>query len=586
MKYFPKTNVLKDMKSFFVSIIVVFAATSVLATNELDLELNKFYQKNNVQINNKTVDDYTLIRRLYIDIAGRIPNTEEIKAFITAKFPNKKQLMVEKLIYSEDYVNNFYNFWADILRIRPDRLGDGIQMKSYPYMEYVRNFIRSDRPYNQFVTELLTATGKITDNPASSYLIRDDGMALDNLAITMKIFIAQDRSCSVCHDNPFSSDTQMEFYRILAFFNQNNRENRKDYAEVQKRIDKEIKEITKTDRIDNNIRQILGANLFNIQPDQNKQIKLPHDYKYEDGKPNQIIQANTPDGKVKAQNELDRRLIFAQWLTQHDNFKYAITNRIWENIVGRSLTYPLNVSNFNINEIKNKEILVFLGEYFKQHNYSIRSLVQLIINSDFYSKSAYNKSMEEYNLQAILIKRLDSFKIWDSILSLIVKDPNYSKINYKEYSDLFDINFASVSGASLIKQKDDLRNYEQSINNNFLKYQGVELVRSCFFNKNSGFNYQFLQEFGASDRILIDSSDEQGSITQILTLMNSNLIEIICSDKSELMNSFNQNKNKESIFLSVLSRPPTIFQKDIVNSAPIKDLIWVLINTREFLFRN
>ena len=574
------------MKKLLLALAVVLLPLQVWGFNELDTELNKFYATNKVQIVNKPVDDYTFVRRIYLDLAGRIPTTEEIKAFVTSQHPNKKDLIIEKLIYTEDYVNNFYNFWADLLRIRPERLGDGIQMKSYPYIEYVRDFIRSDMPYDKFVESLLTAKGKITDNPASSYLIRDEGMALDNLAITGQIFVGTNIACAQCHDDPFQDYSQKQFYELAAFFNNTNRENRKDYRDVLKKVDDEIKAITKADRIDNNVRQLLGSNLFNISDDPNKQLRLPHDYKYPDGKPNDVVVNASLDGKVKDVKE-NKRVAFAKWITNNEKFSVTVSNRIWEELVGNNLFYPAPITNIDLTASKNKDIAIFLGNYLEKNNYSLKSLIRLIVSSNFYSRPAYGGNIEGYQNQGIMIKRLNAYKMWDSVLSLIIDDPNYSKISFDKYAELFEIDWEKANGQYMLDKVASIRDYEKSLNDNFLKYKGIDLVRACFLlNRNNGFVGNFIKEFGASDRILIDSGDNQGSITQLLTLMNSPLMDIIADEKSQVIQAYKRERgNKDIIFVSILGRPIGIFEKDLLYKLNEKDLIWVLLNTREMLFR-
>lgn len=574
------------MKKLLLALAIVLIPFTAFGFNDLDKELNSFYSKNKIQVVNKSVDDYTFVRRIYLDLAGRIPTTEEIKAFVTSQQPNKKSMIIEKLMYSEDYVNNFYNFWADLLRIKPERLGDGIQMKAYPYMEYVRDFIRSDMPYDKFVESLLTATGKITDNPASSYLIRDEGMALDNLAITSQIFISSNIGCAQCHDDPFQDYSQKQFYELAAFFNNNDRENRKDYKDVLQKVDTEIKAITKSDRVDNNVRQLMSSNLFNISDDNNKQMRLPHDYQYADGKPGDMVIPASLDGKLKDIKE-NKRPAFAKWITTNDKFPVTVANRLWQEIVGNNLFYPDPITNIDLASGKNKDVAIFLGNYLKNNNYSLKSLIQLIVLSDFYSRPAYTGNMENYQMQAIMIKRINAYKMWDSVLSLVLDDPNYSKISFDKYSEVFEIDWSKASGQYMLDKAASIREYEKSLNDNFLKYKGIDLVRACFMlNRNNGFVGTFLKEFGSSDRILIDSGDNQGSITQLLTLMNSPLMDIIADEKSQVIQAYKREKhNKEIIFVSILGRPVGIFERDLVNKLPEQDLIWVLLNTREFLFR-
>jgi hypothetical protein len=550
-----------------------------LATNDLDKELLKYYKKNDVKINFNMVDDYTFVRRLYIDVAGRIPTTKEIAEFIDDKKSEKKNRLVEKLVYSEDYTNNFYNLFADILRIKPERLADNIQMRGYPYMEYVRDSLRSDKSWNTWVKEMLTATGRPTDNGATGYLLRDDGMVLDNLALTTNIFIGKSISCAQCHDDPFSDYTQKQFYELAAFFNNENREFRKNYKDILKTVDEQIKQITKTERIDNNVRQLMGANLLNIQNNQNKQLKYPFDYKYPNAKPNEIVITQTLDSKYK--NSVDRRPDFSQWLTTHSDFSYALVVRLWQHLIGNNMVYPQPISDFDLTHIKNTEILIFLGKYFEQNNYSIKSLVRIIVQSDFYSRPIYTGDRENYKYQGPVIRRMTSHQVWDSLLTLVIEDTNYTRISFDEYSKLFEIDWNTVSGEKLLKQVVAIREWENKLDKNILRYKNIDLVRSCFNLKPNNFVSLFLKEFGASERILLDTHTENGTITQLLTLMNSGLSGLIVDKKSQIM----QSKNKNLIFMSVMTRPINILERPVIERLNNDDLVWVLLNSHEFFFR-
>lgn len=572
------------MKKFIILLFSTLLSLSAFATNELDSVLKTYYVKNSVKGSAKTADDYTWIKRVYLDLGGRIPTYNEINSFVNSKDFEKKKKVVDKILASEDYVNNYYNFWADIFRIRPERLSDDVALlKSYPYIDYVKSFIREDRSYKDFVYSLLSASGRYTDNAATGYMIRDNGMPLDNLATSLQLFIGKDIACAQCHDDPFQDYTQMGFYQMASFFNSlDNRERRKDYGETIKRIDSEIKEITKQDRIDNNVRQLIAANLFNLKDDDNKTLKLPHDYAYKDAKPFEVVEPATLDGELKGKKE-NRRDSASQWIVNHSDFSNAISNRIWKDIVGQSLILP--ETNFAIKDYPEGEVLQFIGDYFKKSNYSIKSLLSLIATSDFYSREAYVGNTESFHHQSILVKRMSAYQIWDSILTLVVPDVNYSRVSFSEYSNLIEIDWNVISGKDLLDRMEKIRSYDRTINQNFLKYKNIDLVRASYLMNRNSFAGQFLKEYGSSDRVLIDSSNDKGSITQILTIMNSPIVELLMDKKSQIYQNFSKNQQKDSIFLSILSRPSKIDEKEILIKTKTDDLVWALINSREFLFR-
>jgi hypothetical protein len=572
------------MKKLLILLFSTLFSISAFATNELDSVLKSYYVKNSVKGSAKIADDYTWIKRVYLDLGGRIPTYGEIVSFINDKDPEKKKKVVDKILSSEDYVNNYYNFWADIFRIRPERLSDDVGLlKSYPYIDYVKSFIREDKSYKDFIYSLLSASGRYSDNGATGYMIRDNGMPLDNLATSLQLFIGKDIACAQCHDDPFQDYTQMNFYQMASLFNSlDNRERRKDYGDIIKRIDSEIKEITKKDRIDNNVRQLIAANLFNLKDDDKKELKLPHDYKYSDAKPFGVVEPKTLDGSLKGVKE-NRREEASKWIVEHNDFPNAISNRIWKEIVGQSLIIP--ETNFEIKDYPEGEILQYLGNYLKNSNYSIKRLLRLIATSDFYNREAYIGSSENYHHQSILVKRMSAYQIWDSILTLVIPDVNYSRVSFSKYSDLIEIDWKVISGKELLDRMEKIRGYDREINQNFLKYKNIDLVRSSYLMNRNSFVGQFLKEYGSSDRVLIDSSNDKGSITQILTIMNSSIVELLMDKKSQIYQNFTKNQQKDSIFLSILSRPSKVGEKEILIKTKTDDLVWALINSREFLFR-
>ena len=110
----------------------------------------------------------------------------------------------------------WFHFWADILRAK-DRLGN--RMSGKPYVDYIKNFVASNRPYNEWVEEMLSSTGPMWErgNGGVGYFARDQGMQLDNMSNTVRIFLGTSLECAQCHDHPFDRWTQKQFYEMAAY---------------------------------------------------------------------------------------------------------------------------------------------------------------------------------------------------------------------------------------------------------------------------------------------------------------------------------------------------------------------------------
>ena len=115
--------------------------------------------KENSQKRNPEVDDATFLRRIYLDVVGRIPTLEETKKFLASRKPNKRALLIDELLDSYGYVSHQFNFWADLLRIKSNHRNIPLQ----PYIDFVKDSLESNKPYDQFVCELIDSGGPLME---------------------------------------------------------------------------------------------------------------------------------------------------------------------------------------------------------------------------------------------------------------------------------------------------------------------------------------------------------------------------------------------------------------------------------------
>ena len=145
---------------------------------------------------NKVASDEIFVRRAYLKIIGRIPTYGETKAFLTDRDRSSKRTrLVDSLLLTEGYVSHWFHFWADILRAK-DNLGN--RMSGAPFVDYIREFIAMNRPYDEWVEEMLSSSGPYWEkgNGGVGYFLRDAGMQLDNMSNTVRVFLGT--SLEVC----------------------------------------------------------------------------------------------------------------------------------------------------------------------------------------------------------------------------------------------------------------------------------------------------------------------------------------------------------------------------------------------------
>jgi len=184
-------------------------------SRQIDQLVDQGLRKNKLQPNGP-ISDRQFLRRIYLATTGRIPAAEEAREFLNDRATNKRDVLIDKLLQSEGYVSNFYNYWADILRIN-SKLGRSGKANEYAYKHWVKDSLRDNKPYDQMVRELVASDGNVWENGATGYYQRDRGMPLDNMANTVRIFLGTRLECAQCHDHPFDKWSQTDFFHMASF---------------------------------------------------------------------------------------------------------------------------------------------------------------------------------------------------------------------------------------------------------------------------------------------------------------------------------------------------------------------------------
>ncbi len=456
------------------------------AANEIDKLVEAGLKKHGLKPN-EAIDDETFVRRAYLDIAGRIPTIEEAENFHGSTYERKREQLITDLLESDGHVSHAYNFWADVLRINT-ALGNGAPQAEAAYQLWVKEAIEKNMPYDEFVHSLVSARGMIWDNGAVGYYLRDRGMPLDNMSNTVRVFIGTRLECAQCHNHPFDKWTQMDYYQMAAFsygmdarrYDSPNRDalaeyqreqrqemfekavnvekfppinnerslerytsNKKNYDQLLERLgltDKEFrklaeKSIAAFESYDHGSREVREAvnDLYNplryVQTNEvEKKLKLPHDYQYDDAKPNDVISARTMFGEDIDLENIDDSTIdaYADWMTSKENptFTKVIANRLWKRVFGHGVFEPLDELT-DQTVVANPELLDYLEETMRTLDYDMRKYLEVLYNTDTYQRSAHSEELilgEPYHFAGPVLRRMTAEQIWDSIVALALPE--------------------------------------------------------------------------------------------------------------------------------------------------------------------
>jgi len=398
---------------------------------------------------NADTTDSVFVRRLYLDLVGRIPTKTETLTFLESKDPGKRVALVDALIGSDGYVSHTYNWYADVLRSRTSISGNAQSVGAgLAYELWIKDGIRKNRPYDEIVYDLVTASGSSWENPAIGYYLRDFGMSLDNLAITSQIFLGTQIVCAQCHNHPFDSWTQMDYYHLSAFTYGMNGTNGHPVQQQAFNLlnkneggkggkggakGKKKKEENQYAGEDGALRKAASEILFPVRFNNvnatDRALRLPKDYQYDDAAPLEVVKPSTLFGNEAVLSGSGHPIhAFGEWLTSKENprFTKVIVNRLWKRAFGLGLVEP--VDDFKENTVaSNAALMDYLEQLMVSLDYDLQAFQRILYKTKAYQREA---SLEEpvpgapYPFAGPILRRMSAEQIWDSLVAMTMSEPD------------------------------------------------------------------------------------------------------------------------------------------------------------------
>ncbi|HEV3438543.1 MAG TPA: DUF1549 and DUF1553 domain-containing protein, partial [Gemmata sp.] len=336
--------------------------------------------------------DEVFIRRVYLDVAGTLPNAAEITAFLADKDPAKRDKLVDRLLDSPEYAYFFANKWADILRVKrrnqPDRA-----YGTFAFHTWIREAIAADKPYDEFVRDIVCAVGDESKSPPTVWYkeVKTPENFVDDVS---QVFMGQRLACANCHHHPFERWSQDDYWGVAAFFG---------------RVGTKAVPIPgKVVQGQQNQKQILFVKATGGV--QNKRTGQTSPMKPLDGEP------------MPSVTDEDPRQKFADWMTSPKNpfFAKAVANRYWAHFFGRGIVDPLDDMRVT-NPPSNPELLDGLAQTLIDNKFSLKALVKTICKSRTYQLSAQPNEFNAADRQSFARyypKRLQSEVLFDAVCKL------------------------------------------------------------------------------------------------------------------------------------------------------------------------
>ena len=325
-------------------------------------------------------DDSTFLRRVTIDIAGRLPTADEAGRFFADTTPDKRDRWIDLLLDSPAYADYFANKWSALLRNK--RTAAPQARGTYEFYDWIRQSLADNKPYDQMVRQVIAASGTIDDNPPVAWYrqVKDSAAQTEDVS---QLFLGTRMTCAKCHHHPFERWSQQDYYGLSAFFS----------TAVRKPEPAEGEEIVYSRRG--------SASATNPK----------------------TRQAVRPAGLGAAPADLapddDPRQALADWMARKDNplFARALVNRYWKHFLGRGLVEPEDDLR-QTNPPTNPELLDALAAHFIDSGFDLKDLVRSITRSQVYQLSSipnqYN-AVDRQNFSRYYPKRLTAEVLLDAI---------------------------------------------------------------------------------------------------------------------------------------------------------------------------
>ena len=325
-------------------------------------------------------DDATFLRRVSLDIAGRLPTEEEATAFLASQQPDKRDQVIETLLRSPDYADFFSGKWTALLKNRRDDASDIVS--NFAFHAWVRDSLLSNKPYDQFVRELLAATGKIIGNPPVAWYKRvtEPKQQLEDVA---QLFLGVRMQCAQCHHHPFERWSQDDYYSLSAFFSQVGRKPSATRGEDMIFHKRGIAVATNIKTGAKLKPAALGDKIPDITADEDPRLKL------------------------------------ADWMGAKNNpfFAKSLVNRYWKHFFQRGLIEPEDDIR-DTNPPTNPELLAALEQHFISSGFDLKDLVRVITRSNAYQLSSQpneHNIVDRQNYSRYYPRRLQAEVLLDAI---------------------------------------------------------------------------------------------------------------------------------------------------------------------------
>jgi hypothetical protein len=482
--------------------------------------------------------DSEFLRRAYLDLLGVLPTTDESRRFLAQTDPDRRARLVDALLERSEFADHWALKWSDLLRNEEKQLDrKGVKV----FHAWIRQAMAENRPLNEFARALIASRGSTYEQPAANYYraLRDPHTRAEAMA---QVFLGIRMQCAKCHNHPFNTWTQNDYHQLAAFF---------------ARVQYKIVENKRRDKLDKH--EFVGEQVVFI--DKDSEVKHPVT--------GAALRPRFLGGQIVQKDDADRLEKLAAWVARADNPFFARTqaNRIWAYLVGRGIVDPIDDFRTS-NPPANAALLETLARDLAAHRFDQKHLIRTIMSSQTYQLSAVPNATnrdDETNFSHALIRPLPAESLLDAIAQVTA----------------VPIPFEGFPAGLRATQLPGLP----------IPGRGETV----------GDGLRFLKLFGKPERLLSCDCEraDDATLGQALQLIAGQLINRAVSAPDNqlgvLLKAGKSNRTIiEELYLASLCRLPSERETMALRArldaasdrrAGLEDVLWALLNSKEFLLR-
>lgn len=480
--------------------------------------------------------DEQFVRRVYVDITGTLPTPAQVKEFVNSKDPKKRDKLIDALVETPEYSYLFANRWADVLRVKRgnNQQNQNRAFGTFAFHNWIREAIAADKPYDEFVREIVAALGDETKSPPTMWS-RDLQKPEQFVDDACQLFLGVRMACAQCHHHPYEKWSQDDYWGMAAFFGQLGRK-----AVPQPGVQVQNQQ---------NARQAL----FNRGTGSvvNTRTKQPAVMRALDGEPVALVNGEDPR----------QRLV--DWMVDVKNpfFARAVANRYWAHFFGKGIVDPVDDMRVT-NPPSNPALLDALAQELIDHKYSLKHIVKVICKSRTYQLSAvpneFNKQ-DKKSFARYYPRRMTAEVLYDAVSQVTAAPATFGGLPQDKFAP----------NRALMLPDESFQSY-------FLDVFGrPQRISAC-----------------ECERVT------EANLAQVLHLLNSQEVQGKLSRAGGRAESLARDarpdaEKVEELFLWAFARKPTAQQLELALSniaqnardkkVAYENIVWALINTKEFV---